>query len=266
MRVLNKLVSRAAGAGSSEAPRQATAKTRPRTRLGVPDEFDPLRLASFLKVLANPARLEILRRLHVPRTLQEILVSPHRAEQGSRPTRPMSQVAVRKHLLQLVEIGVVQGVRAPRLGRPLAQYQLSRPQLFALSEEFLAMVRLEGADALDGTLLGPPGRAQGRPPGPHLALVRGMQEGRCFPLGEVEGRVWRIGRAPGSEVCLEYDGYLSQANSRIAFRGGRFVLEDVAGNRNGTRLNWDALPRGGERELEPGDVVGVGRSLLLFRQ
>ncbi|MEA3203768.1 MAG: Inner rane component of cytoplasmic domain [Thermoplasmata archaeon] len=232
----------------------------------MPDEFDPTRLARFLKVLANPARLEILRRLNRPRTLQEIHVAPHRAEHGQVPTRPMSQVAVRKHLLQLLGIGVVQGVRLPRPGRSPTHYQLSRPQMFALSEEFLAMVRLEGAEALlEGTLLGPPTNLQGHPPGPHLVLVRGVEEGRFFPLEARPERVWRIGRRAGNEVCLDYDGYLSQLNSRIRCVDGAFAVEDVPGNRNGTRVNWAPLPRGGEQALSAGDVVGVGRSLLLFR-
>jgi predicted component of type VI protein secretion system len=93
-----------------------------------------------------------------------------------------------------------------------------------------------------------------------------VEEGRFFALEPRPGRAWRIGRRAGSEVCLDYDGYLSQLNSRIRFAAGRFVVEDVAGNRNGTRVNWAPLPPGGERTLSAGDLVGVGRSLLLFRE
>lgn len=48
-------------------------------------------------------------------------------------------------------------------------------------------------------------------------------------------------------------------------RDGRSLLLDLPGNRNGTLLNWKPLARGGVAELKAGDVVGVGRSLLVFR-
>lgn len=44
------------------------------------------------------------------------------------------------------------------------------------------------------------------------------------------------------------------------------MLEDLPGSRNGTTLNFLPLPRGGRSELHHGDLIGVGRSLRLFRE
>lgn len=235
-------------------------------RHAVPADFDPQRLAAFLRVLANPVRLEMLRSLARPQAIQDIRVSPHRAEAGARPERPMSAVAVRKHMDQLVAIGVVRTQRRMREGRLMGHFEVNLPQVFALSEEFLSMARIGGADGLaDGTLLGPPSQALRQPDGPHLVLVRGLGEGRCFPLAEREGQAWTIGRAASSEVCLDYDGFVSLANTRLEYRDGAFVAHDIATNRNGTSVNWTMLPAGGRQELAPGDVLGVGRSRLLLR-
>lgn len=65
-------------------------------------------------------------------------------------------------------------------------------------------------------------------------------------------------------VCLDYDPYVSLENAAVARAGDGFDVSDLPQSKNGTAVNWEVLPKGGRRELRPGDLIGVGRSLLLF--
>ncbi len=79
------------------------------------------------------------------------------------------------------------------------------------------------------------------------------------------GRGWAVGRKPGLPVSLEYDPYVSLVNSEVLPVGDRYLLADLGSSKNGTWLNW--RPVGAEPvPLTQGDVIGVGRSLLVFRR
>jgi DNA-binding transcriptional ArsR family regulator len=229
--------------------------------------LDEDRMATVMRALASPVRLRILRMLRDPLTLRQLRLQPHRAEGGVRPARPMTAANVRQHVAQLAAIGAVRARRIERDGRASDHYEVNRPHLFALTEELRSLAELPGGLAMDGTLPVPPSPGPPRPRGPHLVLVRGLGEGRSFPLGALAaGRAgWTIGRGREADVSLEYDGFVSAENSRIVPEGGGFAVEDVPTSRNGTAVNWQPLPRGGRARLQAGDVVGVGRSLLLFR-
>ncbi|MEO7397883.1 MAG: FHA domain-containing protein, partial [Ilumatobacteraceae bacterium] len=58
----------------------------------------------------------------------------------------------------------------------------------------------------------------------------------------------------------------SLENSEIRADGNDFVLVDLRSSRNGTWLNWRRLGAEVRARLEPGDVIGIGRSLLVFRR
>jgi predicted component of type VI protein secretion system len=73
-----------------------------------------------------------------------------------------------------------------------------------------------------------------------------------------------VGRAPACEVQLDYDPYLSGEHCSLERAGEGFAVRD-AGSRNGTWVNWVQLPRRGAQVLKPGDVLGVGRSLLVLQ-
>lgn len=231
---------------------------------GMPTPFDADRVAAVTRALGSPARLRLLWLLRHPHVLGDVHLAPQRSEGGAKPTRPMSLASVRQHVVQLAALGVVRAKREVRGGRAVDLYEVNRPQVFALTEELRALADLPGSTLLDGTMPGPPAVPADPPQGPHLVLVRGLGEGRAFPL-DPGRREWTVGRGEGSEVCLDYDGFVSLQNTRLLLDGHQLVAEDVATSRNGTSVNWRPLPRGGRTPVHAGDVIGVGRSLLLLR-
>ena len=226
--------------------------------------FDEDRIAEVMQALGSPVRLRLLRLLRLPHAIGDIQVAPHRAEGGNRPTRHMAVASVREHLVQLLRIGVVQARRLVRGGHTLDHYEVNRPQLFALTEELRALADLSGSAVLDGTMPGPLAQPEEPPRTPHLVLVRGLGEGRAFVL-DPERSEWIVGRDEGAQVRLDYDGYVSMRNTRIVRDSGRLLAQDIATSRNGTSVNWKLLPRGGQVQIQAGDVIGVGRSFLLLR-
>jgi DNA-binding transcriptional ArsR family regulator len=233
------------------------------------EDIDVARLSAVLEVLANENRLELLRQLRVPRTAREVTLQPPDVRPGENPERPISRQAARVHLNKLAEIGVVVARRTRRGHTVADEYVLNQQRIFAIAEEFrrLASLRASLPPGSEATLDGrPPGSPKGQA-GVRLVLVHGLDEGRTFPLAlheHGEERGWVIGRREGAAVCLDYDPYVSSENSEVTCIRGRYVLQDLRSSRNGTYVNWQQMPKGGSRELLPGDVIGVGRSLLLF--
>jgi DNA-binding transcriptional ArsR family regulator len=231
---------------------------------------EPARIETFallLKALGHPLRIQILEMLRIPHTLAEMRLTPERKEGGAKPSRSMSRMAVRQHVDQLLDFGLVRQVRVLRQGRSSFAYVVNHRQLFAVTEELkeLARIRPDQDLLVDGTR---PGREEPVPErvgGPRLVLVNGIYEGTSFPLRfEREAAHWRIGRKRGLAVSLDYDPYLSLENSEITWDKARYFVRDLPGSRNGTAVNWLPLEPGGTRELVPGDIVSAGRSLLLF--
>lgn len=219
-------------------------------------------LAHIMKALGNPVRMELLRQLTTPRQLGEIQVHPHRREAGGAPKRLMSRASVQSHLEQLLEVGAVRTLTGIRDGRNVTLYTIDERQLFALTEELRDLGRLRGKEAsLDGTAAAP--ALPHRHEGPRLILMSGPWEGRVIPLDGAGP--WTLGRGNSCDVSLPYDPYLSMSNSEVRRTKGDFSVADLAHSRNGTALNWVALPRGQQADLRSGDVVGIGRTLVMFR-
>lgn len=234
-------------------------------------EVDVPRLSALLEVLANANRLEILLQLREPKAASEILLHPPEVKAEENPDRPISKQAVRIHLAKLVDIGVI----APRRGRrgnvAVDEYLLSQQRIFAISEDFRRLGSLRPTlppgveQTMDG---GPPSLAQPTA-GVRLVLVHGLDEGRVFQLRREDlagERGWVLGRRRDLAVSLDYDPFVSSENAEVTWEDGRYRLHDLRSSRNGTTLNWSRLPKGGSAELANGDVIGVGRSLLLFRR
>lgn len=230
-------------------------------------------LERYLTVLSHANRLELLKIVREPRTLGEIRLTPGDAQAGQSPGRTISRQAVQKHLDQLVEAGLVR-VRTAKKGDRRAQkeYLLDQARLFAVVEELQKLATLEARVEPDPYETAPleESGAGDWPEGLKLVLVHGVHEGRAYPLRRSaieEPRGWIVGRDPKAHVRLEYDPYVSMENAEIVPTGdGGFELLDLRTSTNGTRLNWRMLPVGGQAELRSGDVIGVGRSLLLFRE
>lgn len=214
-----------------------------------------------MKALGNPVRIELLRQLTTPRQLGEIKVNPHRKEGGGAPKRLMSRASVQAHLEQLLDVGAIRMVNGVRDGRSVTLYRIDERQLFGLTEELRDLGRLHGsADVLDGTAPAPQETAS---KGPRLALLNGPLEGRSFSLAGTGP--WTIGRDTSTFLRLPYDPYLSKQNTEIRKKGNHFLAVDLPSARNGTSVNWSPLPRGEMAKLHSGDVLGVGRTLALFR-
>lgn len=229
------------------------------------------RLADHLRVLANPNRLELLYELRSPRSVDELELTPEQVPEGENPERPISHQAIRKHLSKLTSIDVVATEARNREGRLVDEYVLNHQRLFAIVEEFRSLGELEPEESVaeEDTIPAEP-RAEGDGDvGPRLVVVRGQREGRAFPLRDAEkagDRGWVVGRKQGLPITLDYDPFVSAENTVIENGASGFTVRDLPESRNGTLLNFEQLPPGGSAELEVGDVIGVGRTNLLFRR
>lgn len=228
-------------------------------------------LEDYLDVLSHANRLQLLEILRDPKTLGDIKLKPSAAQARGHPDRTISRQAVKNHLDRLADAGLVR-VRRTRGddGRTRNEYVLDPSRLFAVVEELNKLTTLETRVQPDPKETIPLSEREGPDwsEGPKLVLVHGVHEGRAYPLRPSErepDRGWILGRADDAHVCLDYDPYVSKQNSEILRTDDGFRLLDLRTSKNGTRLNWRQLPVGGDVPLHPGDVIGVGRSLLVFR-
>lgn len=220
--------------------------------------------AEALRGLATPARIHLLRELRTPRTVSEITLRLP----GEGPARVLARQTVKEHLDRLVEIGVVATREAERSHGRALEYVVNHQALFSLGEDLRGLARLRPTEDPAGlTQMVPLRLPASRRLGPHLVLVKGLDEGQVYDLQPpAEGpAAWVIGRRRGLAVSLDFDSAISSENARVAWEGGRFTVEDLPHSRNGTLLNFRALEKGRPQPLERGDILGVGRSLLVFR-
>lgn len=234
-------------------------------------EIDYDALEQHLRVLGYANRLELLHLLQWPKTVDEIELRPSASQAGENPDRKISRQAVQNHLNRLAEAGLVQvGTTRRKGGREVQEYRIDHAQLFAVLEELRKLSVYDGPGPVDPFETGEldVGSSSLWEEGPKLVLVHGVGEGRVFPLRDKEidsPRGWVVGRAPSAHVALPYDPFISTENSEILRTKEGYRLLDLRTAKNGTLLNWRRLPIGGETPLKGGDVIGVGRSLLVFR-
>ncbi|HTN81311.1 MAG TPA: FHA domain-containing protein [Acidimicrobiales bacterium] len=81
------------------------------------------------------------------------------------------------------------------------------------------------------------------------------QRGRSFDLTEE----LTVGRAPGCQVSLEGDTFVSQLHARVFTRDGALYVEDL-GSTNGTLVNRRKIKSA--VALHQGDTLQVGRTIL----
>lgn len=221
-------------------------------------EVDFERLSTYLKALAHPARLEILFRLRIPATPGDIVVKPRRRDEGLQQERAMSRQSIMEHIEHLEGIGAVD--RVPDDGR----YVTSAQHLFAIVEDMRALSAIETSMRVDvdATMVKPGQESATWTAGPKLVLVAGPWEGRAFPLAGAGP--WSIGRGSTQTVALTYDPYASAESARLVKGASGVELEAVQGARNPPLVNFAPLAQ--PRVLAPGDIVGVGRSLLVYQE
>jgi len=85
-----------------------------------------------------------------------------------------------------------------------------------------------------------------------IAVEKGPRELRGVKIN-VNGPVV-IGRAPGADIVVSAS-YVSGRHARFSRLGENLIIEDL-GSTNGTTVNGETID--GPRQLEKGDVVGVG--------
>ena len=91
-----------------------------------------------------------------------------------------------------------------------------------------------------------------------LVILRGRRRGRDF---RIDKDVSVLGRDGTCDFVIE-DETVSRQHVRIRIEGEKFVLFDL-GSGNGTFVNGEQVQR---VDLEDGDVIKVGDSLILFKE
>ena len=91
-----------------------------------------------------------------------------------------------------------------------------------------------------------------------LVLIEDGKASRAFPL--TKDRVI-IGRLAESDIVLADPG-ASRRHAEVRREDGGFVISDL-GSTNGTMVNESTI---GERALEEGDRITIGRTVLEFRE
>lgn len=218
-------------------------------------------LAALFSALSTPTRIAILRAVRRPRILSEIEV---KGGEGEAEGRVVARQTVRKHLDVLVETGLVAERPAERERGETREFVIQHQRVFAMVEAARNLARLKPTVETEGPTESYDARAHAAPRPPCLVVVKGLDEGTWFPLPRAGEPAVVIGRRRECDVALDFDPYVSGENARVSWDGREHVIEDVPGSRNGTSVNFAPLPSGGRRALARGDVVGVGRSLLVY--
>lgn len=230
------------------------------------ERVDAELLAEYLKALANPARIQMLTALRAPAKASDLELKPARRDSLS-PDRAVSRQTVNVHLRKLEDAGVVTRLTDPAGGAD--RWVTNVPHLFAVVEELRKLATIPPADVLvadpDETVAHADGHAADPSrPGPKLIVLTGPWEGRAIPLGGTGP--WSLGRSRSRDVALTYDPFVSAEHATLQRAGDAFELAVAATARNPARVNFADVPAGSSRALAHGDVVGLGRTLLLVHE
>ncbi len=212
-------------------------------------------LAEMLKPLSNGVRLKLLRYLAKPHYLEE--VASHLS---------VSRQAAAQHLDKLLMIEAVERQTGRRDSGPVTEYVVNPQAIFLIYTAFegLATIRRETGEPLRATrpdATGPEGRE--RALDACLWVVHGPSRGSRIVLNETKRHDWTFGRGARCDVPLEHDPFASNRHARISKGDRGFALTDLHST-NGTFLNESRVPAGSTVPLAQGDLVGVGRTTLIF--
>ena len=166
-----------------------------------------------------------------------------------------------KHLRRELEQVVREGA-AERgwvlVGPPEVQFQTD-PELKQgefRCEPLLIEGPTSGAQAVQAQAEGQEPRQKDR--GAQLVLIEKGKAGKAFPLAKDRVIIGRLGE---SDVVLADPG-ASRRHAEVKRQDGKYVIADL-GSTNGTMVNEATI---GERELEEGDRITIGRTVLEFRR
>lgn len=224
--------------------------------------------STYLKVLGHPNRLALVAGLREPTPISQIELHPG---DPSKRERVLTRQGIRHHLNKLQDLGLVK-VHTTGNGGGSFRYEADLAGLYRVSEMLSDIASsgeprvLEGDDATP--LASPMRESPRRDTRAQLVLVHGIERARLFPLsasGPAEDRGWVVGSHPSCDVQVKHDPFVEGKHCEIVPDGDGYRLIDLRISPAGTWLNWDRLEVGGDRPLVTGDVVGVGRSLFVFR-
>ena len=97
---------------------------------------------------------------------------------------------------------------------------------------------------------------------PFLVYRDEADEQRILRLEEGTTEVW-IGRSPSADLRLEGDGEVSALHAQLELVREDATLVDDGLSKNGSFVNGERIR--GRRRLRDGDMVKVGRTVILFR-
>jgi FHA domain-containing protein len=103
----------------------------------------------------------------------------------------------------------------------------------------------------------PPAPARSASGDPRLILIQNGRPAKAFPLAKERIIIGRLGE---SDIVLSDPG-VSRRHAEVRTQGGGFVIADL-GSTNGTMVNESTV---GERVLEEGDRITIGKTVLEFR-
>ncbi len=219
-------------------------------------------LAASLAALGSPVRLRIIRVLRRPSALNEIEI---RSPEPDGHERPLARQGVRRHLDVLIDAGLVSVRDVHRDYGDTVEFVTNHQRMFLLSEELRALARVRPAVEPEGPTVAEGAGWSAGGSGPRLVLVKGAEDGAAFDLAPQGAEAtWVVGRRRDADVSLEYDPSVSAEHAYVRWARGAHWIEDRPSNRNGTFHNFRRLPPGGSARLAHGDLIGVGRSLLLY--
>ena len=92
---------------------------------------------------------------------------------------------------------------------------------------------------------------------PQLIEVEGDMKGRIF---SVSGETSFIGRSSKNDIQIQ-DGAISRKQLKIFRIGKKFFIEDLKST-NGTMLNGEQIPPGEGFEVDEGDLISIGSTVL----
>jgi len=96
---------------------------------------------------------------------------------------------------------------------------------------------------------------------PFVVYLDGDARQQLVDLGE-RSQALSIGRGEANDVALEWDSEVSRVHAMLEPVGAEWTLVDDGLSRNGSFVNGERVRN--RRRLADGDLIGIGRTLLVF--
>ncbi|MHB8587131.1 MAG: FHA domain-containing protein [Thermoplasmatota archaeon] len=214
------------------------------------------RLTASLRALASERRLDVISLLQRPRYIEEIARDLKISRQGAQ-----------EHLAQLVAEGIVEKQHGQRETGTVVEYRLVRARIFAILEELREMTAVPidpSSKPLFRTMALPSEVRFDRSESAEIVVLNGPELGARIALRN-EAKAVLLGRDPECRLKLDWDLQVSNRHAEIRKDSTVFVIVDTF-SRNGTVLNGRTMQPGTPAKLRSGDVISLGRTLVLFRE